>query len=152
MEQANNVSCIRSNMRFTDKLNLFLIVLISIRLFMFDVPGLTPVLDIKSEATVDINTSASGNTLLVSHSSNNVIRFSYHLLANGLTSVSLVYGTQTSTACDTGTTTIDGPYTLIAQTGMTGIDMIVPTGNDLCINNSNAIQVGGALSYLKHGQ
>lgn len=134
------------------KLILWFVVITSVSLFLYDIPGLTPVMVIRSQATVAINTSSSGNTLLVSHASGNVIRFSYHLLANGTTNVSLVYGTQSSTPCDTGTTTIDGPYALIPQTGMTGMDEVVPTGNDLCLNNGTAVQVGGAVSYILHNQ
>jgi hypothetical protein len=119
-------------------------------LLMAMISGLTPVIPIRTQTTTDINTSSSGNTLLVSHVTGNVIRFSYHLMANGTTNVSFVYGTQSSTPCDTGTTTIDGPYSLIAQTGMTGVDMVVPAGKDLCIDNSASIQVGGAVSWMDY--
>src|SRR5580692_1842097 len=135
-----------------NRLLIICIILLAVKLFMFDVPGLTPVIPIRSEATADINTSSSGNTLLVSHTTGNVIRFSYHLMASASTNVSLVYGTQSSTPCDTGTTTIDGPYALTAQVGMTGSDEVVPTGNDLCLDNGTAIQVGGAVSYIRHPQ
>lgn len=118
----------------------------AISLFLYDVPGLTPVIPIRSEATIAINTSSSGNTLLVTHTGSNVIRFSYHVFSTGITSVSFVYGT--GSACAAGTTTIDGPYDLVAATGMTSIDMVIPSGNDLCVNNSNAIHLGGAVSYI----
>jgi hypothetical protein len=127
-----------------------LVVLISVKLFTYDIPGLTPVVDIKSEATVNINTSAATTLLLVTHSGTNVIRFSYHVLASATTNWSFVYGTGTN--CAIGTTTLDGPYALISQTGMTAYDLVVPSGNDLCFTNSQAIQVGGAVSYMNHTQ
>lgn len=129
---------------------LLLVAFVSVMLFLYDVPGLTPVVPIRSEATVDINTSAASTILVVTHSGSNVIRFSYHVMAGGTTNWSFVYGTGSN--CATGTTTIDGPYALVAQTGMTGIDMVIPSGNDLCFTNSAAVQVGGALSYMNHLQ
>jgi hypothetical protein len=135
-----------------DTILLAIVVLFVVTFLMFDVPGLTPVIPIRSQATVAINTSSSGNTLLVSHVGSQVMRFSYHLMASGTTTVSFVYGTTVSTSCDTGTTTIDGTYDLIAQTGMTGVDLVIPTGNDLCVDNSAAVHIGGALSYINHNQ
>jgi hypothetical protein len=128
------------------------IAFVAITLFLYDVPGLTPVIPIRSEATVDINTSSATTISLVAHSGSLVTRFSYHLMAAGTTNVSIEYGTTSSTPCDTGTTVIDGPLTLIAQTGMTSIDMVIPGGNDLCLVNSQAVQVGGAVSYIRHNQ
>lgn len=103
--------------------------------------------------TTNINTSSSGLATLVTHSGTLSIYVThYHIFSAGTTNVSFVYGTQGSTACDTGTTTLDGPMAFIAQTGMVagtgfGAVLAIPSGKDLCINNSQAIQVGGAVSW-----
>jgi hypothetical protein len=129
------------------------VVLIAITFFMFDIPGLTPTIPIRTQTTTDINTSSSGNTLLVSHVAGSVIRFGFNIYASGTTNVSLVYGTQVSTPCDTGTTTLTGPYAFVAQTGIVvQSDMVVPTGNDLCLDNGTGVQVGGSISWMTHPQ
>lgn len=106
--------------------------------------------------TVDINYSSAGTLGLVSAVNGKAIYVTHiHILAAGTTNVSLVYGTTVSTPCDTGTTTIDGPMALTAQTGYaggTGVGAIelIPAGNALCLVNSQAIQVGGAISVSQN--
>jgi hypothetical protein len=133
-----------------EKFGFLIVAILVVKLFMFDVPGLTPVIPIRTQATVDINETTNETLLLVSHTSGTVIRFSYHIFSNGTTNWSFVYGTGTN--CGSNQVVLDGPYALIAQTGMTGVDMIVPTGNDLCYTNSAAVQVGGSISYIQHNQ
>jgi hypothetical protein len=107
--------------------------------------------------TTNINTSSSGNLLLVSHSGTlSVYVTHFHIFLAGTSNVSLVYGTTSSTPCDTGTTTLDGPMAFIAQTGIqygTGLGAVlaVPSGKDLCLDNGSASQVGGAISWA-YGQ
>lgn len=101
--------------------------------------------------TVSINTSSSGEQQLIAAVNGQSIYIThYHILMSGTTTVSLDYGTGVN--CGTGTTTIDGTMDFTAQTGISagigfGAVDVIPPGNALCINNTNAIHVGGSLSY-----
>jgi hypothetical protein len=107
--------------------------------------GLVAMLKVNSSVTTDVNMSTATTTQIVALSGSNYIRFSYHLMAAGTTNVSIVYGTGTN--CGSGTTTIDGPLPLTAQTGMVGNDEVIPPGNALCILNGSASQIGGEVSW-----
>lgn len=109
-----------------------------------------------SATTVNINYSTAATTSLISAVNGKSIYITHiHILAAGTTNVSLVYGTTTTTPCDTGTTTLDGPLPLTAQTGYSagtgfGAIEVIPSGNALCLTNSQAIQVGGAVSVSQN--
>jgi hypothetical protein len=73
--------------------------------------------------------------------------------AAGSTTVTLEYGTKTTNECDTGTVVLAGPWSLTASgpniitgDGM-GTIWTVPAGEDVCVVNSAAIQIGGSISY-----
>lgn len=95
-----------------------------------------------------INISASGNSTLVSGATGKQIKvFRLKLLVGGATNITIKDGS---------TTVLDGPLDFSANEGMildfTNIDMppwyTTSSGNDLVINSSNAVQLGGNLDYL----
>ncbi len=72
------------------------------------------------------------------------------LFAGGTVNVTLKYGTGTN--CGTGTTTLEGPYPLIAQTGWTeqggvGPVLIVPSGQALCVTTDASVSGGIKMIY-----
>ena len=76
---------------------------------------------------------------------------SWDVIASATTTIALVYGTGTN--CGTGTTFLAGPYSLVAQAGLSkasglGPVLFVPAGNALCIVN-NTGTAGGSLSYAQ---
>jgi hypothetical protein len=75
---------------------------------------------------------------------------SLHVMAGGTANVTFKYGTGSN--CGTGTTTLDGPYPLTAQAGMTigagtGAIMIVPAGKALCVTSDAAVQVTTGVTH-----
>lgn len=77
---------------------------------------------------------------------------SFDMIANGTLNATLVYGTGTN--CGTGTTSLTGPYPLIAQAGLAkgngvGVVLVVPASNALCITASGASQISGSVSYAQ---
>ncbi len=108
---------------------------------------------IQASNSVAISTAAATTTQLIGLVSGKTIFVtSWDVIAAGTTNVTLVYGTGTN--CGTGTTSLTGAYPLIAQAGIakgngTGNVLVVPRGNALCITNSAAIQVSGAVSYAQ---
>lgn len=112
--------------------------------------GSTP----QTTAGGDINISTAVTTQLVSASGSNLIYVTaYNLVAAGTTNVSFEYGT--GSLCGTGTTVIDGPISLTAQSGKqqgSGLGVVlppVPAGNALCLVNSASVQIGGSLTYTQ---
>lgn len=106
--------------------------------------------------TNDINVSTSGDVQLVAASGSQAIYVThYHLFSSGTTTAQWDYGT--SVNCGSGTTTIDGPMSFIAQTGIAegsglGAVIAVPAGNALCLNlGTGSVQVGGSISWA-YGQ
>ena len=105
-------------------------------------------------ATVNINISSQTTQQLIAVNGSQSIYVTHiHYLASGITNVSLVYGTGTN--CANSQVTLDGPLELIADTGYSagngiGAVMVIPSGNALCLTNSQAIQVGGAISYSQY--
>jgi hypothetical protein len=72
------------------------------------------------------------------------------LLAGGTVNVTFKYGTGTN--CGTGTTTLDGPWPLTAQSGFAegsgnGPVMIVPAGQALCVTTDASVSGGVKLTY-----
>lgn len=75
---------------------------------------------------------------------------SYRFMAGGTVNVTFKYGTGSN--CGTGTTTLEGPWPLTAQAGMTagsglGAIMIVPASQALCVTTDASVTGGVALSY-----
>src|SRR5271157_2164894 len=67
--------------------------------------------------TTNINTSSSGDVQVVPLSNGQSIYVThYHVFASGITTFQWDYGTGSN--CGTGTNTIDGPMSFIAQTGI----------------------------------
>ena len=108
---------------------------------------------LQSSASVPINVAAATTTQLIALVANKQIFVtSYDFMANGTQSVTLKYGTGSS--CGTGTTSLTGPYPVIAQAGIskgngTGAVLFVPPGNALCITTSGSSQVSGSVSYVQ---
>lgn len=104
-----------------------------------------------TNATVNINVSSAATSVLITHSGTTSTYITHiHIISAGTTTATLEYGT--GSLCASSTTTLDGPLSMLNVSGYTagsgvGAVMIVPSGQDLCIVNSQAIQVGGAISY-----
>ncbi len=102
----------------------------------------------------DINVSSAGTIQLIGLLSGKSIYLTHiHFIAGGTVNVSLVYGTGTN--CGTGTTTIDGPMPLVAQTGYSagigiGATHKLPASQELCITTDQSVQVGGSYSYSQY--
>lgn len=66
------------------------------------------------------------------------------------------YGTKVSTDCDTGATSVTGPYTGVATTGTTSFinglplqtQLVIPAGKQLCATTSQASTVTGYVTYV----
>ncbi len=95
-----------------------------------------------------INISASGDSTLLAGGSGKQVRvYRMKLITAGATTLLIKDGSST---------TIDGPLIFPAAGAMvldfTNINMppwyITSLGNDLVINNSNAVQLGGNVDYL----
>lgn len=77
---------------------------------------------------------------------------SFNVIAGGSGNFQLVYGT--GSTCGTGTTSLTGAYNLTAQAGLvvgSGIApaLVVPTGNDVCVVTSAAVQMSGSIAYAQ---
>ena len=107
-------------------------------------------------------TPSTGSTRLISGtaatgSPGSIYICGYVISSPATVNVKLVYGTQTTTACDTGTTAITPVYQFKATSAgiasivddasnWRGIDVI--PGNDLCINVSPTSQTVQAIVYF----
>jgi len=103
--------------------------------------------------TVDINfTSTTPQFLVAAPTAGRTSVIHYHIISAGTTNFSLVYGTQSSTPCDTNQVTIDGPMSLTSQSGLSAGDgsgavITIPYGQQLCAVSSVAVQIGGSMTY-----
>lgn len=108
---------------------------------------------IQASASAQITMSTATTTQFVALSGTTKIYVtSFDVLAAGTTNVTFVYGTGAN--CGTGTTALAGLYTLTAQSGIAkgsglGPVLVVPAGNALCVTNSQAIVIGGSISYTQ---
>ena len=96
-----------------------------------------------SATTVELVAAETGKTVYVS---------SWDILAGGTTIVTFKYGTGTN--CGTGTVSLTGPYPFaisvaIAKGNGLGSIFNIPQGNALCVTNSQAVQISGAVSYTQ---
>jgi hypothetical protein len=78
----------------------------------------------------------------------------WDVISAGSANFYLEYGTQTTNPCDTGTTSLTGPYNLAAQAGVArsgnlGPIYVIPAGNQLCGVDSGTVQMSGSVSYTQ---
>lgn len=108
---------------------------------------------IQADTSAAITMSTATTTEFVALSGSTKIYItSFDFIAAGTTNVTLKYGTGTN--CGTGTTSLTGVYTLTAQAGVAkgnglGPVLVVPAGNAFCVTNSQAIVIGGSISYTQ---
>jgi len=77
---------------------------------------------------------------------------SFNVIAGGSGNFQLVYGT--GSTCGTGQVNLTGAYNLTAQAGLvvgSGIApaLVIPTGNDVCVITSAAVQMSGSIAYAQ---
>ena len=119
----------------------------------FTTNGTNCVPAIQASNSVNINTASSGTIQLIPLVAGKRIYITaLDIISAGTTTFTFVYGTGTN--CGTGTAFLAGPYTLVANAGISkasglGPVLFVPAGNALCFVNNNAIGVGGSLSYAQ---
>lgn len=108
---------------------------------------------IQADTSKQITMSSATTTEFIALSgSTKIYVTSFDIISAGITNVTLVYGTGTN--CGTGTTPLAGLYTLTAQAGIAkgsglGPVLVVPAGNAFCVTNSQAIVIGGSISYTQ---
>jgi hypothetical protein len=73
-------------------------------------------------------------------------------IADGTGNIQFVYGTKSSTPCDTGAHNVTGNYHLTAQTGFVagsgfGPVWVLPAGQELCAVTSAGVGMHGSVSY-----
>ena len=100
-------------------------------------------IDISTATTTKIITGITGRWTYIT---------SFNVIASGSGNFQLVYGT--GSTCGTGTTRLTGDYNLTAQAGLvvgSGIApaLVVPTGNDVCVVTSAAVQMSGSIAYAQ---
>ena len=106
--------------------------------------------------SVIYDASTNGATLLVASSGTaRIYVCGWNFWSGGMVNVDLVYGTQVTNPCDTGTTKITPAFQFTAQTGE--VDHLpvyqgikpVPNGNQLCINTSAGVAVQAVVYYAQ---
>jgi hypothetical protein len=118
-----------------------------------DVPaGVSPSQMFGCNQSALYDASTSGSTrLVVGNTTQRIYVCGWNLMSGGTVNVKLVYGTGGS--CGTGTTAITPAFEFTAQS--TNIDHLpvytgitpVPSGNDLCINESSGVAFGGIVYF-----
>lgn len=80
-----------------------------------------------------------------------IIVQAYEVMAAGTGNFQFVYGTQTTTPCDTGQTALSGTYALTVglriHNAAYGAVLFVPAGKQLCAVTSAAVGMNGTLAY-----
>jgi hypothetical protein len=107
----------------------------------------------KSSVAISITSSGAGEHQLVAPVSNQVVQvcgFAYDLGGTNPTA-EFDYGTQVSTACDTGTMAMTGAMTQTTQMVSGPLDYFtVPAGNQLCIKLGGTSPTAvGVLTYVQ---
>ena len=105
-----------------------------------------------AKQSVAVNLSSSGENLLVAPVSNQVIQVCSVVVDIGGTSPTMQfdYGTQTSTACDTGTTHLTGAMTASKVMGGTLDYFTAPAGNQLCLKLTGTSPTAvGVVTYVQ---
>jgi hypothetical protein len=102
-------------------------------------------------SSVAIDTASAGNVELVTLTSGQTVyACSMLLVASGTTAVQLITGT--GSACATDEANLSGPMDLVANTGFSqrfNGEVKSIASKAFCIENSNAIQISGVLTYRK---
>lgn len=123
------------------------------------IAGATPVVakcDDPSKVTTASFGSASGNVEIVALTTNQIIYVcGYDIIADGATDFQFIYGT--GTACATGETDINGQVYPFDSTNGFGIvrantghiQFKTAVSNALCYESSNAVAIGGYVTYVK---
>lgn len=89
---------------------------------------------------------AATATAVAGVASENIYVCGWYVISAGTTNVNLVYGDDAN--CSTNKTALDGALPLTAQAGVSSSRLIqVPAGKFLCVQNSQAIQISGGISY-----
>jgi hypothetical protein len=107
---------------------------------------------IQAGVSLPINLSTAATTQLIAEVSGKAIYVTaWDVIAAGTTNFAFEYGTGTN--CAAGTTTLTGPYSLVAQFGTAKGSgrgpVLVPASNALCAVNSATVQVSGSLAYTQ---
>lgn len=76
------------------------------------------------------------------------------LVSAGTATVQFVYGTKTSTDCDTNPTALTGVMSMAANSQIAAGDgvsdlMVAPAGKQVCITQTGAVQVSGFIKYIQ---
>jgi hypothetical protein len=108
---------------------------------------------IQASASTPINISTATTTQLVAAlGSTKIYVTAWDVISAGSGTFTLEFGTGTN--CATGTTLLTGAYPLTAQAGEahgTGLGpiLVVPAGNALCAQTSQAVQMSGSVAYTQ---
>ena len=106
----------------------------------------------KQSVAISITSSGGGEHLLVAAAANQVVQVCAFIFDLGGTNptAQFDYGTQTSTACDTGTTHLTGAMSA-SKSSEGPLDVFTaPAGNQLCINLGGTSPTAvGVLTYVQ---
>jgi hypothetical protein len=106
---------------------------------------------IECNQSASYDTNTSGSTKIVSGASKTVIYIcGYTIVSGGTANVSLKSGTGTN--CGTGTAAVTPAYSMVAQNRVSDDSpvwrgLLVPTGQDLCINSSAGVAIQAIVYY-----
>lgn len=110
---------------------------------------------VQANASAPVNIAVAATTQLVAAASGKKIYVTaWDVISGGTGAITLEYGTQTASPCDTGTVALTGPYALTAQAGISkgnGLApvFVTPAGAQLCAVTSAAVQMSGSVSYTQ---
>lgn len=103
-------------------------------------------------APIEIST-ATTTRLITGQSGQFAYVTGWDVVANGSGALKLVYGTTSSTPCDTGQNDLTGNYSWTAQTGInkvaTGVSLVAPVNTDVCAVTSAATSLQGSIQYTQ---
>ena len=117
--------------------------------------GATPGAVTAPDSSIPITTaSATTIQVIAGVAGKSVYVTDLDVMAAGTTNVTFSHGTQTTTPCDTASGALTGAFPLtagakISHAGAFGAFWTLPTGQQLCMTSSAAIQVSGWVSYAQ---
>jgi hypothetical protein len=107
----------------------------------------------KSSVAISLTSGGSGENLLVAAATNKAIQVCSYTFDLGGTNptAEFDYGTQTSTACDTGATAMTGAMTSTSRTVAGPLDYFTaPAGNQLCLKLGGTSPTAvGVVTYVQ---
>lgn len=114
--------------------------------------GIMPGVQATSSVAISVSTATTTKLVAALNAKATTWITGYQLWAGGTGNATLVYGTTTTTACDTGQTALTGIFNMTAQTHLEygaglGPILVPPPGNDICLVTSAAVQISGSLAY-----